>query len=218
MSRARDMANLGSQAESGLDASDITTGTLGNTVQDNITRLGVVTTGTFNGTVGSSATFPNGTLVKSEFYKYTDGDKDTTSETLKAVRNYQSFSCTVGNTIIFQWNFLWEAFGNGQNTGTRRGIATAYQSTSAVSEDATSLGTALNEMVIGRILTGNSSAGVNGYIPTLIQGSFVATNTTHYLGLASKTLADVTVTCRVTQTSNRPNTLSIFEYKGDVLT
>ena len=43
--RARDIANLGSQAGSGLDASDITTGTLGNTVQDNITRLGTVTAG-----------------------------------------------------------------------------------------------------------------------------------------------------------------------------
>ena len=54
------MANLGSQAGSGLDASDITTGTLGNTVQDNITRLGAVTTGTMNNTIGSSATFPSG--------------------------------------------------------------------------------------------------------------------------------------------------------------
>ena len=45
MTRARDMANLGSQAGSGLDASDITTGTLGNTVQDNVTRLGTVTVG-----------------------------------------------------------------------------------------------------------------------------------------------------------------------------
>lgn len=58
MSRARDMANLGAQAGSGLDASDITTGTLGNTVQDNITRLGAVTTGTMNNTIGTSATFP----------------------------------------------------------------------------------------------------------------------------------------------------------------
>jgi len=58
MSRARDMANLGSQAGSGLDASDITSGTLGNTVQDNITRLGVVTSGTFNNVIGSSATVP----------------------------------------------------------------------------------------------------------------------------------------------------------------
>ena len=56
MSRARDLANLGDQAGSGFDASDLTTGTLGNTVQDNITRLGNVTTGTFNGGIGSSAT------------------------------------------------------------------------------------------------------------------------------------------------------------------
>lgn len=76
MSRARDMANLGVQAGSGLDASDITTGTfstsvipnlagdkitsgtLSNTVQDNITRLGTVTSGTFNGT------FPAGNVIQ----------------------------------------------------------------------------------------------------------------------------------------------------------
>ena len=52
------MANLGAQAGSGFDASDLTTGTLGNTVQDNITRLGTVTTGTMNNTIGSSATVP----------------------------------------------------------------------------------------------------------------------------------------------------------------
>ena len=45
---------------SGVDAGHITTGTLGNTVQDNITRLGVVTTGTMNNTIGSSATITSG--------------------------------------------------------------------------------------------------------------------------------------------------------------
>ena len=45
------MANLGEQAGSGFDASDLTTGTLGNTVQDNITRLGTVTTGTLGANV-----------------------------------------------------------------------------------------------------------------------------------------------------------------------
>ena len=56
------MANLGAQAGSGFDASDLTTGTLGNTVQDNITRLGTVTTGTMNNTIGSNATFPANTV------------------------------------------------------------------------------------------------------------------------------------------------------------
>ena len=66
MSRARDLANLGDQAGSGLDASDITTGTLGNTVQDNITRLGTVTTGTLKNTIHSEATFPSKMVVKTE--------------------------------------------------------------------------------------------------------------------------------------------------------
>ena len=51
MSRARDLANLGD-----INASDLTTGTLGNTVQDNITRLGTVTTGT----LGANVTITDG--------------------------------------------------------------------------------------------------------------------------------------------------------------
>ena len=70
MSRARDMANLGAQAGSGLDASDITTGTLGNTVQDNITRLGTVTTGTLKNTIHSDATFPAGTIINTYYSQY----------------------------------------------------------------------------------------------------------------------------------------------------
>jgi hypothetical protein len=50
------MANLGAQAGSGFDASDLTTGTLGNTVQDNITRLGTVT----QGSIGSGVTITDG--------------------------------------------------------------------------------------------------------------------------------------------------------------
>ena len=68
MSRARDLANLGD-----INASDLTTGTLGNTVQDNITRLGTVTTGTLShgttlqGYVDSSntgVTFPTGHIIQ----------------------------------------------------------------------------------------------------------------------------------------------------------
>ena len=38
--------------------------TLGNSTQDNITRLGTVTTGTMNNTIGSSATFPAGHVIQ----------------------------------------------------------------------------------------------------------------------------------------------------------
>jgi len=158
-------------------------------------------------------------LVKSEFFKYTSGDFGTVSEVMKAVRNYQSFSCTVGNTIIFIFNFLAEQVGNGQNVDQRRGTIEIYQSTSAVSANATSsLGTLLNQIIAGRILPSTSSNGANGFFPTNIQGSFLATNTTHYLGITAKTLAETTCTFTVTQNSSRPLTLSIYEYKGDVLT
>ena len=69
------MANLGAQAGSGLDASDITTGTLGNTVQDNITRLGAIASGTWNGgIIGSSY---GGNLVKtgSQTWSGSEGSK-----------------------------------------------------------------------------------------------------------------------------------------------
>jgi hypothetical protein len=41
-----------------------TNDTLSNGVQDNITRLGTVTTGTMNNTIGSSATFPAGHVLQ----------------------------------------------------------------------------------------------------------------------------------------------------------
>ena len=97
MSRARDMANLGSQAGSGFDASDLTTGTLGNTVQDNITRLGTVTTGTFNGTIGTSATVPasvGSSLVFLE--KYTGSDD--------AQKDFMFSSYTTYNAYLFVLN------------------------------------------------------------------------------------------------------------------
>ena len=91
------MANLGAQAGSGFDASDLTTGTLGNTVQDNITRLGTVTTGTFNGTIGTSATVPasvGSSLVFLE--KYTGSDD--------AQKDFMFSSYTTYNAYLFVLN------------------------------------------------------------------------------------------------------------------
>ena len=45
--------------------------TLGNSTQDNITRLGTVTTGTMNNTIGSSATFPAGHILQTKFTERT---------------------------------------------------------------------------------------------------------------------------------------------------
>tara|TARA_R110000803_G_C11906923_1_gene312755 strand:+ start:22 stop:708 length:687 start_codon:yes stop_codon:yes gene_type:complete len=78
MSRARDNADLGDSygslgggvtGGSGLDtvsASNITSGTLGNTVQDNITRLGTVTSMTLP-IPSATATYHDGHLVQRKF-------------------------------------------------------------------------------------------------------------------------------------------------------
>ena len=106
MSRARDMANLGSQAGSGLDASDLTTGTLGNTVQDNITRLGTVTTGTLKNTIHSDATFPAGMVVGTTV---NDTSAFTTSQhnghwnaDTITVQQKTTRACKSGNTVCLQ--------------------------------------------------------------------------------------------------------------------
>ena len=98
MSRARDMANLGAQAGSGLDASDITTGTLGNTVQDNITRLGVVTTGTMNNTIGSSATFPGPPTGASGGHVLQVVSATTTTYTSNTTGNWEDTNLTASIT------------------------------------------------------------------------------------------------------------------------
>ena len=87
------MANLGAQAGSGLDASDITTGTLGNTVQDNITRLGTVTTGTFNGTIGGTTVYPSGSIRQIRM----NTAESAKSATNSAVVNIFSESITTGS-------------------------------------------------------------------------------------------------------------------------
>ena len=72
MSRARDIANYGD----GIDTSSITSGTFADAriAQSNVTQhesaidaLGTVTSGTFNGTVGTSASLSGGYLSGSKF-------------------------------------------------------------------------------------------------------------------------------------------------------
>ena len=55
-----------------IEAQDLASGsgtTLPNNVQDNITRLGTVTSGTFSGTLGS-VTFPAGMVIKAHYFQH----------------------------------------------------------------------------------------------------------------------------------------------------
>ena len=98
MSRARDIANLGD----GVSASDITTGTLGNTVQDNITRLGTVTTGTMNNTIGSSATFPAGHVIQMKAVTLNNTQVQTDSTSYQGVSQLDlSINRTSGTHLLY---------------------------------------------------------------------------------------------------------------------
>ncbi|QDP52209.1 MAG: hypothetical protein Unbinned2902contig1001_51 [Prokaryotic dsDNA virus sp.] len=104
MTRARDIANLGTQAESGLDASDITTGVLpvGVTGGSGLTHLASNPTVT----LGSNATFPSGHVVQTVYGSSTGVTSSTTTGTsILASHLTKDIQITAGNTIRWTFNF-----------------------------------------------------------------------------------------------------------------
>jgi len=166
MSRARDMANLGSQAGSGFDASDLTTGTLGNTVQDNITRLGTVASGTFNGTIGSSANMPSGTVIKMGQTKFTGDAYKSSSGDYSGFVNAPSFTPDGGpnntSTIYAFANlYLETAFTTGANN--LKGVK--FQ---IIGDDITNVTT--SGTLVGSVDYGGSGSQVRYWFSTSLQG------------------------------------------------
>ena len=142
MSRARDMANLGAQAGSGFDASDLTTGTLGNTVQDNITRLGTVTTGTMNNTIGSSATFPTGHVIQTIAKRATTNSDSTTSSEVANISGdstsfEQQITITSGNKVLVTINGILSMLRSGGDVGGALGIYVTQSGSSTAVYDQT---------------------------------------------------------------------------------
>ena len=120
MSRARDLANLGD----GVSGSDITTGTLGNTVQDNITRLGTVTTGTMKNTIHSDTTFPAGHVIRFQTVLNETSSALITSDTTQAFGSGLTISTPESGSKIIVWAIggnVWLCQ-NGTEYNTRCGI------------------------------------------------------------------------------------------------
>ena len=213
MSRARDMANLGDQAGSGLDASDLTTGTLGNTVQDNITRLGTVTTGTMNNTIGSSATFPAGMVTNVFNYKTDYNEYSNTGTTLKAMVPSNSFSAISGKkyqiiTTFNVWPYKTSASDNNWITEWHlyTGTTSRTQGTTTFTGD-----TDQGKVRIGKYHTVNATSGLNGYQAVTLQGSLTAASTTtYYFHIVSKGLNATSIT-RIKSDENHPWRTTIFE-------
>lgn len=209
MSRARDMANLGDQAGSGLDASDLTTGTLGNTVQDNITRLGTVTTGT----IGSGVTFPSGIVTNVLPFWTTGNEYSNTGTTLKAMVTSNSFSAISGKkyyiiTSFNVWPYKTSADANNWLTEWH-----LYTGTTSRTEGTTTFtgDTDQGKKRIGGYFSANTTAGLNTYRSVTLQGSLTAASTTtYYFHIVSKGLSSNSVT-RIKADQNHPWRTTIFE-------
>ena len=207
------MANLGAQAGSGFDASDLTTGTLGNTVQDNITRLGTVTTGTMNNTIGSSATFPSGVVTKVLPFWTTSNEYSNTGTTLKAMVTSNSFSAISGKKyyIITSFN-AWPYKGSTEDDNyltewhLYTGTTSRTQGTTTFTGD-----TDQGKQRIGNYFSGDTTNGLNAYRSVTLQGSFTASSTTtYYFHIVSKGLSANMVT-RIKTDENHPWRTTIFE-------
>jgi hypothetical protein len=185
MSRARDMANLGAQAGSGLDASDITTGTLGNTVQDNITRLGTVTTGTFSGTIGDSSTQASNRIIK--YTKFTEENNNYANLTtdVKTTGNGITFTTTSQTSkVIIVCSGRFFAY-QSASVNLANGYASLYFHSDDSSNAATPSGSIIgNDFYMGGYITAGTSARKDLYLPCcLVAEASVSASTAYHIQL-----------------------------------
>ena len=171
-------------------------------------------------TLGSNTTFPTGKLINSIFFQVDTGaSRSTNSTTIEAAYNYISVPCTIGNTLFCGFNFYAYVSNNGtSNTYQRYARWRLYQSTAGTrpAEGATSsLGTEIWQSVIGRGLVGASTSSTPVYVPVMASASFMATATTHHLGLGMNAEAGGTA---VTSYIVQPVTFFAMEFQGDVQT
>ena len=168
-----------------------------------------------------STTISTGQIVQSKTVKYTGGNHSTTSTTVEVCKTYASITgVTIGNTIIFCWD------GSGILSGLadhdiRYSRYFLYHNTVSRSEgfDAGdgSLGTQVQEKIMGRHGMSASPAAEASYINFSLSAPFVATATTHYVGLAFKA-EQTDVSNQVLANSDNPLYCFIYEIKGDITT
>lgn len=171
---------------------------------------------TLKNTTLDQTSLSNGMVVKSGVKKYTDGDHGKTSLGIEAALTYHQITCSVGNTIIFTFNGRVK-FGATASTTRRAGSVYAYQHTSSVSEGATSgLGSELANFYHGITLISASSTEATGHYLISLNGAFVATSTTHYLGFVYN-LGSADNNAEVVKNASTPMVLNYLELKGDVI-
>ena len=202
----------------GITAAHITSGVLpvGVTGGSGLTALGTVTAGNLS---NSAIVYPTGSVVNSGIVNLQGGNHEMNNATAEALFNFVDITCAIGNTIQFGVA--------GTNVGYRNVTLTTNNHvqkqlryhTSDVSEGATSsLGTIVQSTHDGRIMTNdNSSDDDISFNSFNMTGSFVAAQTTYYLGMSFST-PDANVTSLIYMNATYPVWVYHYEFKGDVLT
>jgi len=193
MTRARDIANLGTQAGSGLDASDITTGTMGAV------------------TLGSTVVFPSGHVTN--VFKF----KDTSTATLNiqtstiTVAGVFSFSAISGRHYIVTGSQFISPYRYSGSHNRRFQTMYLYYGTTARSSLDTTVDTLMFSGGCGHYVLENSTVEAADHSVFSYNGSFTAGSTaTHYVYTAVNTVGSDD-RARVYSTANEPHVMNIFE-------
>ena len=153
-----------------------------------MTSLGTVTTGTYNATIGSSATFPS-THPKFTITKQSWGG-DTTGTTETVVADYYGWVNTkASSTVVVEMTFNGEVKRESGTIAHRYAYWNMYYSTSNVSDGATSsFGTNFGRAYMGREDISTSTAGASSFGTMTTTGTFTSSSTIgtqYYFGLTS---------------------------------
>ena len=176
--------------------------------------------GTDEPAITSNVIFPTGKIINSGAKTFSGGDHTTTATSIEAVLDYQQISCTIGNTIMFFYSgtAYSDRTSNANATAYRVGHLYSYQSTSAVSQGATSsLGTELVKYRNGIEFQSSTNDSAGPYIPFNSIGVFEATATTHYLGLVFNS-SITQASLKIFMSSDVKLIFNHYEIQGDVLT
>ena len=217
------LGNVTNESKATMFASPTFTGTItapNDSISGDAISGGTIGAGTFDGTLGSNATFPAGHIVNFGVIEEAGSSHTTSSDGYEAVITYKQISCTSGNSIVFFWNgYVGAERVPSVSTRHRFGYLRTHYHTSSVSAgDTSSLGSNGPAYVIGNEFVSASDTQAGQYNSFHLGGQFVATQATHYLGLSFKSGHNSSVSFTVNCDAPNKLVLYYYEIKGDVIT
>tara|TARA_E500000305_G_scaffold20293_1_gene15387 strand:+ start:4222 stop:4896 length:675 start_codon:yes stop_codon:yes gene_type:complete len=191
-----------------------------NTIKDGSATKTLATLSSSAVTLHNDVTFPTGHIVNFRVIEEAGSSHTTTSDSYEAVITYKQISCTSGNSIVFFWNgYVGAERVPSNSTRHRFGyLRTQYHTSSVSAGDTSSLGSNGPAYIIGNELVSATDTQAGQYNAFHLGGQFVATQATHYLGLAFNSGHNGSVSFTVNWDTSHKLVLYYYEIQGDVIT